>query len=715
MDAYHVLMELDEEEQDGYFPENLPQRPLAAFMGRTVDPSSSAADETSDVGKVVKYLAELGAEERRAFRDVFQGDITGPLVLSRNPTVEDELLLSFGDGDVWGIVNVGDAAKFFRDFEHPAVHKQENVIVDDRYLFQNVDRGDSPINVLVGSRKFAEGWNCFRLSVTGLLNLGSSKGNTIIQIFGRGVRLHGAEDDGKRRHLEHVDDYYKLGDGIEDEIRRLETLTIFSLKASYLETFIEKIQEEVKPRLSFSLRVNPTIMKLGEEAVDFETYRHHLPVFKSQKRDIGWKRVVLDGGVFTYEHLEGEEEGQFDSYRVQLDYRPDREVDGHNVRYKLYNKDPERSLYHRFEPFLDRAEWARTTRNASDSARIALYARTESEGLRPATLPDLFQIIDSVKYKSDLSNADPSMVDALGREIIRDVIGKIKNKVHYDINRRHYVFDEPLALSDEDTARDIIYEYVVTKEFDTQEDLEDFEKDLEVKKQEIKSTLQIGPVEEHIYEPLLNEDEKEGGLRISPDALNVGEKKFVNDLSGFVSEHYSDSERYDFYLLRNVDSLKSIGIFLESDENTFYPDFLLWVIDHETEETTIAFVDPKGEQGMVDTGKLSANEKVNLALKNDEYPTLRGLEAKLSNSHSKAINLHSFLLLRDTSGMGKTEDEDWIKENMLSRNVLRLDWHKHDELGSPSQKWNGHSYLDLMFKKIGVAEEVGVFEDGEDT
>jgi hypothetical protein len=662
---------------------------------------------------VLRYLAKLNAEERRAFGDVFHGDTTGPLVLARNPSVEDELLLSFGDGERWGIVNVGDAAGFFRDFNTDGLDavKREDAITDERYRFQNVDRPSSPINVLIGSRKFSEGWNCFRLSVTGLLNLGSSKGNQIIQIFGRGVRLHGARGDGKRKFEEHVDDYYALGDDVEDQIRRLETLTVFSLRRSYLETFIEEIQKEVKPRTSFTLRVNPTIMKLGDEEVEFETYREHLPIFKSRKQEIGWVKVVLDDGEFRYEHLDGQESGCFESYRARLDYRTDRDSEGHNVRYRFYNEDEGRGLYHELEPFLDRAGWTKTIRDAADNSQLALYATDDDGGLRPATLPDLLQFVESIQYKSPLDEAGVQIVDALGHEIARDVVGKIENKVRYDINRRHYVYDEPIEASDQTTDRDIIYEYVVTKEFDAQEALEDFERNLEAKKEEIENALQVGPIDEHIYEPLLEEEEAGDGMRISPDALNAGERKFVDDLSRYVTTHFEGSERYDFYLLRNVESLKSIGIFMESDEHTFYPDFVLWVLDHETGETEVAFIDPKGERGMVEASKLGANAKANLALKNEEYPALSRLEDQLAEAHEEDLTLHSFLLLRDSSDMGVAESDEWIQEHMLPRNIFRLDWHERDEAGDPSQKWQGSSYLDLMFSEMTVQCEMLSIEE----
>ena len=36
-----------------------------------------------------------------------------------------------------------------------------------------------------------EGWNSWRVSNMGLLNIGRNEGSEIIQLFGRGVRLRG--------------------------------------------------------------------------------------------------------------------------------------------------------------------------------------------------------------------------------------------------------------------------------------------------------------------------------------------------------------------------------------------------------------------------------------------------------------------------------------------------------------------------------------------
>jgi len=39
------------------------------------------------------------------------------------------------------------------------------------------------LKILLGSKKFIEGWNSFRVSNMGLLNMGRTKGSQILQLF----------------------------------------------------------------------------------------------------------------------------------------------------------------------------------------------------------------------------------------------------------------------------------------------------------------------------------------------------------------------------------------------------------------------------------------------------------------------------------------------------------------------------------------------------
>ena len=65
-------------------------------------------------------------------------------------------------------------------------------------LFYDINSKGSKVNVLIGSKKFSEGWSSWRVSTMGLLNIGRGEGSEIIQLFGRGVRLKGYKFSLKR-------------------------------------------------------------------------------------------------------------------------------------------------------------------------------------------------------------------------------------------------------------------------------------------------------------------------------------------------------------------------------------------------------------------------------------------------------------------------------------------------------------------------------------
>jgi len=60
-------------------------------------------------------------------------------------------------------------------------------------LFDKIKNPSSTINILIGAKKFIEGWDTWRVSTMGLLNIGTSEGPQIIQLFGRGIRLKGKD------------------------------------------------------------------------------------------------------------------------------------------------------------------------------------------------------------------------------------------------------------------------------------------------------------------------------------------------------------------------------------------------------------------------------------------------------------------------------------------------------------------------------------------
>lgn len=707
----------------GFFPD----KPLLAFMGRTVEDSKDEgkSDEVSDIRKLLGFLARLSFEEKELLKEVFNGQIAGPLTLTRCPAVTDEILLSWGDGEYWGIINVGNGDKFFNDSkDHPDLkgadgamlaQLRKSPIIETRFHFSQLDTATSPITVLIGSRKFAEGWNCFRLSVIGLVNLGSTKGNKIIQIFGRGVRLKGLKNDGKRHEPAHNDDYEALSaiDTPVYRLRRLETLNIFSLKKSYLDTFLKALEDDLPSWVvERSVPVSPAAVWVGGRAkgktVGFDEYRDKLKIFKVGKhRDEPTLLAVrAESGRWCWRYVgdNGEISEEMPGFSISLDYRPDTTLEGADIAAELLQRVQAQA------DFLPMVELQRLVDRWQESHRIRLYRGNAGE-LLPVTVAWLLDLVNVVYYQTSLDDRSWPVGEKLLFQTVQDTLEKIHHKLIYDINTRQYRYDEAMTQAQPGGEGDFIDRYKVTLEFPDQ-----------VRKEKFERTYPVGVPEQltlcfkdprSVYEPLLHQNreelEDELGLKrnslklsISPDSLNAGECKFVADLHHYLSEPYimGGFEKHEFYLMRNVQSLRSVGIYLESETRAFFPDFVLWVVHKNW--THIILIDPKGQTGITDWSNLGENEKVKIATGTH----LPELARKLSARHGKPFKVDSFILLRDSSPMGKlqaqtpTTTELEMIDRMKAKHVLRLDWHGLDEVGN-KKTWNRKSYLELMLEVLG--------------
>jgi hypothetical protein len=183
----------------------------------------------------------------------------GSLYIENLKGTKGEVALRIGDNEPFGVINVGDDAKLVRLCE-----KWPELVTGEREfsgsLFHEINKPHSTINLLIGSRKFSEGWSSWRVSTMGLMNIGRSEGAQIIQLFGRGVRLKGYEMSLKRSLRT------ELPVGVErpKHLGILETLSIFGIHADYMAQFRDFLEEEGLPTNEERLELwLPVIKNLG--------------------------------------------------------------------------------------------------------------------------------------------------------------------------------------------------------------------------------------------------------------------------------------------------------------------------------------------------------------------------------------------------------------------------------------------------------------------
>lgn len=710
-------------------------KPLIAFMGNTVEDKKKEGkgddDEVSDIRKLLAYLAKLSSAQRLRLASVFNGDHSGHLTLTRCAAVTDEIYLSWGDGAYWGIVNVGNGDKFFNESEGhpelkdahglPLVQLRKAPIVERRFQFGDIDLPGSPINVLVGSRKFAEGWNCYRVSVIGLINLGSSKGNKIIQIFGRGVRLKGLQADGKRRFIAHGDDYDALidDDTPENRLRRLETLNVFSLKSTYLEVFLKGLEQEM-PRWVLERRVpvQAQSLKLGRSSESFDQYAAKLPIFKVGRDETEPRllaTLTFQNGEpkwqWSYFHEETEESGELARFSIHMDVRPDVTDTSHNLAQHLRDAAAQGAA-----SFFPLTEMERRLHALQRGRRMQLLVQ-EASGLRPVSLLDVLRLVDRVDYHRSWSDSNFSVREQLLSQTLTEAMSQLHNKLIYDLNKRRYRIGEPLRQSSPGAPGDFVSHYDLRLEFGQEADKQGFER--QFPSPQLPTQLPLDLLESrHIYAPLFQSAENKGvthGLRlktlsISPDALNPGERKFVQDIHNFLANPVNQGRlrAFDFYLMRNVESLRSVGVYLETETRAYYPDFVLWAVSDK--KTHVMLVDPKGQSGIQDWNSLEAfNAKVAIAKNGD----LVELANKLTSHAGKAFAVDSFILLRKSSPLGQAKGDYYNEKeanDMEKLHVLHLNWSPVDEHGNRVDEAGdyvplppeGRCYVERMLACAGV-------------
>lgn len=288
------------------------EKPLWVFVGNTVSGEDSDilnvlrffAGFLNDEAKTKLWLKDLLANTARLLdgkgRNIFHDRFTPLMAFSADDVYngilkllfnadakqrlkvvnlknsKSELVLRVGESEPFGLINIGDDAGFFKEAEKPENLALFDTEADDfgGSVFGTLNNKDSELHVLIGSRKFTEGWSSWRVSTMGLLNMGKGEGSQIIQLFGRGVRLKGRDYSLKRS----TPAQRPKGAHLE----RLETLNIFGVNAGYMAAFKEYLKEE---------GITPTdeIIEL-----DFET-RPNLP--KSKLKTLSLKDGYKDNQI----------------------------------------------------------------------------------------------------------------------------------------------------------------------------------------------------------------------------------------------------------------------------------------------------------------------------------------------------------------------------------------------------------------------------------
>jgi hypothetical protein len=513
---------------------------------------------------------------------VFQTETIGAnIYIDQLKGQDGELGLRVGE-KYFGVINVGDDSKLFKLCQSNDIPGESKDFSSS--LFHTINDKDSQVNVLIGSKKFTEGWSSWRVSTMGLMNIGRSEGSQIIQLFGRGVRLKGYNFSLKRS--DRLDQDQRPDKKIPKEIKPVETLQIFGIRADYMQQFKEFLEEEGLPandsnfvtiEVPSMIQTNLGTIKLKVLQVEGDTdFKKDITIDLKYDSDIGNQRVRLE----WYPKVQMMSGNQFGNYSLPT-------VETQKLEEKHLAFIDWTEVFFRIQQFKNEKSW------------YNLSVSKES-------LQEIIQETNWYELVIPAGELEPNTFRKV-KEWQEIVIALLKGYIdrYYNMVKSGYLSDHMESVELTPDHPNFMEAYKVEIE-QSQEliiqritDINTLLKDATVfEEQEVVPDFSFLDFVQHLYKPLIYIDSKKYRdlVRISPVALNKGEYRFVKDLKHYFETNPEVLEGKKLFLLRNA-SRKGIGFF---EANGFYPDFILWII--EKDHQYISFIDPKGLRNITGLG-----------------------------------------------------------------------------------------------------------------
>jgi hypothetical protein len=586
---------------------------------------ANAEDIYYDILKVVFNTVTSSSEPRLHIENIKQ--------------VQGEIALKIGnDGEYFGVISIGDTATLVKNCDEKGIVAKNEEFVSES-LFRSINSKSSNIKILIGSRKFTEGWNSWRVSTMGLINFAKGEGSQAIQLFGRGVRLKGYNGCLKRSNC------------VEDIIpprflECLEMLTIFGIKADYMTQFREYLLLEEMPAndnvREFKLPVLSRFDKVKGKNIKVIKLKYGANFKKQSARlilstpDEGFEKYLIKNKTSIDCRSKVQTIESTSSFLLK-DVPEEHQLSSESIQYLDYDY-----IYSEIQRYKNEKTYYNICLDKKIIKDILLF-----KGWYSLIIPKSHLIVDSIAKLEAI--ADFSVL------VLKSYVDKF-----YKYQREKW--EAPLLeyqeLKYDDNNFVSEYTFTYTEEYG-EERLEKFlatiaqmlneNGELTDDITEYSDRLTAFDFRNHLYAPLICLKANGLKLQISPVSLNEGEKKFVDLLKAHVDGNdalYSDKQ---LFLLRNKSKV-GMGFF---EAGNFYPDYVLWI--NAGDKQYITFIDPKGLMNI-----LSDNPKISF------FKKIKELQERLQpTSQDKEIILNSFIMsdtpsadLKSWWNMSKVEREE---------------------------------------------------------
>lgn len=512
-----------------------------------------------------KILEKIKYED--ILNQVFNTKSPGNIEVLKIPGNKNEIIFKLQTSEKpFGLIKIGDISGWLKETleGYEIIESFEN-----ESIFKKINRDDSEINILMGSRAFYEGWDSNRPNIVLFVNIGigSDAKKFVLQSVGRGVRIEPQKN--KRKRILNLFNAKEIKGEIFNKVRKnilpLESLFVFGTNAENLREIIKALKEEKQDR------------DLGQEFIvnkDAEKRLLLIPVYKESDKIFAEEKEPQKYGISKDDFNLASTMFNYLGKKVSL------------VKYecdvKVIEKTEESFRESERDKYFDNAE----LRSIGDPDllvnRILNYF-----SVRDREFDKFKKLENEIVHFKRIKFSDGEKFDQIISKI-REVkkMPEKEQKLRNAYDSKQLSFDDMLkqaqALKDNQT-----FEYNGKK-------------------------LKIKYIQNHYYIPLIvSEDEKVDYLNHIIDVKS--EVKFIEQLEDYLHKEDHVFKQFDWWMFSKLDqTLDEVHIpYYNPKENNmakFKPDFIFWM--QKGNDYMILFVDPKGTENTDGLRKIDGFSKI---------------------------------------------------------------------------------------------------------
>ncbi len=541
----------------------------------------------------------LKLEYKDILKYVLNARTPGKIEVLKIPGNRQELIFKLTTADKpFALIKIGDISGWLKD---KLEEYEINESFENESYFSLINRDDSDINILMGSRSFYEGWDSNRPNIILFINIGvgSDAKKFVLQSVGRGVRIEPQKY--QRKRLQNLLNAKVVEEQLFEKVKNLilpiESLFVFGTNAENLKEIIATLKAEKQDK------------NLGEVFIlNPEAQKHTLlvPVYKTAERIFAEETDPQKYPISREDFDIASRFYEFLGDKITL-AKYDCEV---KVLKKTKESFTEKERYYDFNET-----------NSLYDPELILNRVFDYLGVKSKEFDKFKEIENEIVHFKKVRFTDGEKY-----EEIKKKIEIIKNKPKYG---------EKL---------DDLFRGGNREEYDKQLKLFDSAGIYEANGQKIK----IKYLANHYYLPVIvSETEKIDYLN---HIINVdSEVKFIEQLEEYLANPDNIFKKFDWWMFSKIDqTLDEVYIpYYNPKENNiakFKPDFIFWL--QKGNEYTVLFVDPKGTEYTDGYRKIDGYSKI--------FETEENKESKIFSLNG--LRISTKLLFKPRRGIASVLD-----------------------------------------------------------